>query len=125
VIAKGEVTEIAKWSDALKQQYPLMLDGTPSKVLMLGNIELFPSSIYVKDRLSEITFINNPRKWGAGFMGGMRALKAVDFDTLTTHHRLSIEDVTDAYTFTWFPKSTPCNTNTHAKNTMPISKESE
>lgn len=85
VIATAQVQTVGRWSVAHAKAYPLMLDGTPTAVLLLDDVAWLPEPVKVKARLSSLSFIPpDAPKWGVAFMGGTRAVNDVDFEILTS-----------------------------------------
>lgn len=84
VLATAVVERVEQWTATHRRSYPLMLDGTPAAVLVLGQVKVLERPVRVKERLKSLSFINqSSRKWGMAFYGGTRAVNHVDFDTLT------------------------------------------
>jgi len=85
VIATAQVQTVGRWSVAHAKAYPLMLDGTPTAVLLLDDVAWLPEPVKVKARLSSLSFIKpDTPKWGVAFMGGTRAVNDFDFEMLTS-----------------------------------------
>jgi len=86
VFATAKVEAVVPWSTAFAKKYPLVLDGIPFSVLKLSDVMVLDRPVVVKDRLSQLSFVNqDSRKWGVCFMGGTRAVNAADFDALTSN----------------------------------------
>lgn len=84
VLATAVVERVDQWTTAHRRSYPLMLDGTPAAVLVLGQVKVLERPVRVKERLKSLSFINqHSRKWGMAFYGGTRAVNSSDFATLT------------------------------------------
>lgn len=84
IIATAKVDAIVPWTKAFARSYPLLLDGTPSSVLLLSGGKVLQKPVAVKERLDRLSFVNpESPKWGVAFMGGTRAVNAEDFRTLT------------------------------------------
>ena len=84
VIASALVATIEQWSDKLhKDNYPLLLDGIPDKVLRLHAVREFKNPIDFKSKLDALSFIpSNKKKWGVAMMGGARSLIEADYKML-------------------------------------------
>lgn len=87
VIASARVKNTELWSNTKhKNNYPLLIDGIPEKVLLLENINLFNEPVDVKKKLDTLTFMPvNKKKWGVAMMGGMRSLLTIDYNELVGH----------------------------------------
>jgi hypothetical protein len=84
VIARARVERVGPWNRELANAYPLMLDGEPSAVLHLVDIDVFKQSEDVRALLPRLSFVRpGLRKWGVHFTGGMRSLPAADFALMT------------------------------------------
>ncbi len=84
VIATARVQKVDRWKSTFAKTYPLMLDGTPTAVLLLQDVAWLPKPIKVRTCLPRLSFINQDTpKWGVAFMGGTRAVSAADFYLLT------------------------------------------
>ena len=84
VVATARISKIGPWNSAMGRTYPLILDGIPFSVLYLADVVIFENSVPVKERLDQLSFVNqNSPKWGVAFMGGTRALGEADFQVLT------------------------------------------
>lgn len=85
VIATAVVSRVEKWNAIHANRYPLMLDSAAHATLILGDIHLLTTPVTVKERLKQLSFINQEsEKWGVAFMGGTRAVSDDDFRVLTT-----------------------------------------
>jgi hypothetical protein len=84
VIARATVADVEPWTRHHDTNYPLQLDGAPFGVLTLQDVHILATPVRVKLIKDGLSFIKpGSRKWGAGFMGGSRAITAGDFELLT------------------------------------------
>lgn len=84
-VGKAKVAEVRPWSRTDEQHYPLVLDGTPARLLLLEDIEVFDLPVSIKPLLPYLRFLPpNRAKWGVAFMGGMRSVSRRDFRLLTS-----------------------------------------
>ncbi len=84
VIATADVIDKIDWQKSMLRSYPLVLSGTPTVVLRLGNVRRLVTPLPIAQRLDALGFISRGPKWGAALMGGMRSLSHGDFSLLTT-----------------------------------------
>lgn len=88
VIATAQIRKVDRWTSDHAKAYPLMLDGTPTAVLLLQDVARLAAPVQVRAFLPKLSFINqNTPKWGVAFMGGTRAVSDADFDLLTGHQK--------------------------------------
>ena len=83
IVGFAKVESIESWNRRHKREYPILLDGVPQKVINLKCQTLFAQPLPMRSVIEKMTFApENIKKWGVCFMGGMRSIKTVDFDTL-------------------------------------------
>lgn len=75
--------DVVSWDRKHASRYPLILDGEPLAVLLLGSIDVFHTPKPVKPKLAALSFYSGGAKWGVAFMGGTRALTSSDYRALT------------------------------------------
>jgi len=86
VIASAVVKDVIDWDAKVHARlYPLMLDGQPETVMNLVDITFFPEPVLIKSKLSQLDLVpkQNPSKWGAMLVGGMKSLTENDYSVLS------------------------------------------
>lgn len=80
VIASATVSNLVPWSSLNAKIIPIEVDGLPVSTINLADVEVFSTPISLRPIIERLSFLpKNPKKWGAGLMGGTRAISKDDY----------------------------------------------
>ena len=82
IIGSATVQNIRNYNQNLDKIDLDFIGDRPEKILILSNIQMFSTPLYIKPLVENLDIFKNIKRWGVALMGGCRLINDNDYKTI-------------------------------------------